>query len=80
MMNKLCNWTKTGRGQMIVAVAATVGGLHLLATPPQKVLGILPAFSMDVAGREVGAQQIVGAVVTVSGLCLLGACCLPMAY
>jgi hypothetical protein len=41
MMNKLCNWTKTGRGQMIVAVAATVGGLHLITTPPQKVLGVL---------------------------------------
>ena len=43
MMNKLCNWTKTGKGQIIVAVAATVGGLHLLATPPQKVL---PAFCL----------------------------------
>jgi len=80
MMNKLCNWTQTGRGQMIVAVAATVGGLHLITTPPQKVLGVLPAFSMDVMGREVGAQQLVGAAVTISGLCLLGACCLPMAY
>lgn len=77
MLAKMCNWTTTGRGSVICSLAATVGGLHLLLTPPQKVLGFLPAFSFSVFGREVGAQQLVGITVLTCGLCAFTACCLP---
>ena len=44
MMQKLCGWTEGGKGQVIWATVATIGGLHLLLTPPQDVLGFLPKF------------------------------------
>lgn len=77
MMNKLCDWTKTDTGSLICSITATVGGLHLLLTAPQPVLSFLPKFSTTVMGREVGAQQLVGAVLTVCGICAIGACCMP---
>jgi hypothetical protein len=76
MLKGLCSWTESKNGMMICATVATVGGLHLLATPPQKVLGILPAFEMDVGGRTVGAQQAVGGLLLLCGVCGIGACCL----
>lgn len=76
MLKSLCTWTDNKNGKIICATVATVGGLHLLATPPQKVLGLLPAFNFELVGREMGAQQIVGAALTLCGLCGLGACCL----
>ena len=76
MLKELCSWTKTNNGMMICATVATVGGLHLIATPPQKVLGFLPAFEMDIGGRTVGAQQAVGAALLLCGVCGIGACCL----
>lgn len=75
MMNKLCDWTQTDTGSLICSITATVGGLHLLLTAPQPVLSFLPKFSTTIMGREVGAQQLVGAVLTVCGLCAFGACC-----
>jgi len=77
MMNKYCDWTQDKNGKLICATLSTVGGLHLLLTAPQPVLGFLPAFKMSVMGREIGAQQIVGGLLTVCGVCALGACCLP---
>ena len=77
MMQRLCGWTEGSKGSLICSLVATVGGLHLLLTPPQKVLGILPAFSMTLMGRTIGAQQLVGLPLTVCGLCAFGACCLP---
>tara|TARA_R110000751_G_scaffold124493_3_gene225696 strand:+ start:995 stop:1249 length:255 start_codon:yes stop_codon:yes gene_type:complete len=77
MMNKLCDWTKTDTGSLICSITATIGGLHLLLTAPQPVLNFLPAFSFSVMGREVGAQQVVGAVLTLCGVCALGVCCMP---
>ena len=76
MMDKLCNFMNTGNGKMLCAVASTVGGLHLIMTPPQKVLGFLPAFTftVPVLGKEAGAQQLVGAVLTVCGVCCLKNC------
>lgn len=76
MLKGLCSWTESKNGMMICATVATVGGLHLLATPPQKVLGILPAFEFTVGGRDVGAQQVVGAALLICGACGIGACCL----
>ena len=77
MMNKLCDWTKTDTGSIICSITATIGGLHLLLTAPQPVLNFLPAFSFSVMGRQVGAQQVVGAVLTLCGVCAFGACCMP---
>mgnify|MGYP001169119722 FL=1 len=76
MMNKLCDWTQTDGGAMLCSIVATVGGLHLLLTAPQPVLGFLPAFKTTVFGREVGAQQLVGGVLAICGVCAFGACCL----
>ena len=76
-MNKLCDWTKTNTVSLICSITATIGGLHLLLTAPQPVLNFLPAFSFSVMGRQVGAQQVVGAVLTLCGVCALGVCCLP---
>ena len=76
MLKGLCTWTETKSGMIVCATVATVGGLHLLATPPQKVLGFLPAFNFELGGREMGAQQIVGGLLTLCGVCGLGACCL----
>jgi hypothetical protein len=77
MMNKLCDWTQTDTGSLICSITAAVGGLHLLLTAPQPVLSFLPKFSTTFMGREVGAQQLVGAVLTVCGICAFGACCMP---
>jgi len=77
MLAKMCDWTETSKGSLICSLVATVGGLHLLLTPPQKVLGLLPAFSTTIMGRTIGAQQLVGLTLTVCGLCAFGACCLP---
>ncbi len=76
MFNRMCNWMNGEKGKMLCAGVATVGGLHLLLTPPQKVLGFLPAFNftIPVLGKEAGAQQLVGAVLTVCGVCCLKNC------
>ena len=76
MMNKMCNWMNTEKGKMLCAVASTVGGLHLLLTPAQKVLGFLPSFeiTLPVIGKQAGAQQLVGAILTVCGVCCLKNC------
>ena len=76
MMDKLCNYMNTGKGKMLCAVVSTVGGLHLIMTPPQKVLGYLPAFDFTIPfiGKEAGAQQVVGVVLTLCGVCCLKNC------
>ncbi len=74
MLNKLCNGIETKNGKMLCAVLTTVGGLHLLMTAPQPVLGFLRSFSFNVMGREVGAQQLVGLGLTLCGVCCLVAC------
>ena len=76
VVQQLCGWTDGGKGRAICATVATIGGLHLLLTPPQDVLGFLPKFSFEFMGREMGAQQLVGGVLTVCGICGIGACCL----
>ena len=73
MMNKICNWTKTETGSLICSITATIGGLHLLLTAPQPMLNFLPNLSFSVMGRQVGAQQVIGAVLTLCGVCALGA-------
>ena len=77
MMNKICDWTKTDTGSMICSITATIGGLHLLLTPSQSLLNFLPNLSFSVMGRQVGVQQVLGAVLTICGVCALGVCCMP---
>ena len=74
MMDRMCNWFETNAGGCFVGALATIGGLHLIMTPPQKVLGFLPEFKTTVMGREVGAQQLVGLGLTLSGVCVLRNC------
>ena len=74
MIDKYCEWTQNKNGKLICATLSTVGGLHLLMTAPQPVLGFLPSFSFNVMGREVGAQQIVGIGLLTCGVCCLVAC------
>jgi hypothetical protein len=68
MMEKLCNWSESKNGQYVTGIAALVGGLHLISTEAQPVLGFLPTFSIDIMGRTIGAQQLVGVAVAVTGL------------
>jgi len=70
MMNKLCNYMTTGQGKMLCAVVSTVGGLHLMATESQPVLGFFDAPSFG----WFSVQHILGGVLTVCGLCCLKIC------
>ena len=81
MFNRMCMYFAERQGQCLVGVLSAVGGLHLMLTAPQKVLNFLPAFNFDIpamipflGGREVGAQQLVGAGLFVSGACVLRNC------
>ena len=74
MIDRYCEWTQNKNGKLICATLSTVGGLHLLMTAPQPVLGFLPSFSFNVMGRGVGAQQLVGLGLTLCGVCCLVAC------
>lgn len=81
MFDRMCMYFSGRNGQCLVGALAAVGGLHLIMTPPQKVLGILPAFEMSlpsmiplIGGRSFGAQQVVGAGLVLSGACVLRNC------
>ncbi len=74
MIEKMCMYFEENRGQCLVGVLSAVGGLHLILTAPQPVLNFLPSFSFTIMGREVGAQQLVGAGLLVSGACVLRNC------
>ena len=74
MLDKMCNYMKTGNRKMLCAWVATLGGAHLLVTSPQPVLNFLPSFSFSIMGREVGAQNILGLVLTGCGVCCLMNC------
>ena len=70
MMNKMCNWMNTEKGKMLCAVVSTVGGLHLMATESQPVLGVLdvPSFGWF------SVQHSLGVVLTLCGVCCLKNC------
>ncbi len=74
MIDRMCMYFEEKRGQCLVGVLSAVGGLHLILTAPQPVLNFLPSFSFTIMGREVGAQQLVGAGLLVSGACVLRNC------
>ncbi len=70
MMNKMCNYMATGRGKMICAVASTVGGLHLMLTQTQPVLGMIDVPSIG----WFSVQHTLGVALTVCGVCCLKNC------
>jgi hypothetical protein len=74
MYDRMCYWFSGRTGQCVVGLLGVVGGLHLVLTEAQPVLGFLPAFSMSIGGMTVGAQQLVGLSLLVSGACVLGSC------
>jgi len=74
----MCYWMSGKKGQCLIGALSVVGGLHLILTPAQKVLGFLPKFSMELGGMEVGAQQLVGIGLLASGVCVLGSCRMMM--
>jgi hypothetical protein len=78
MYDRMCYWFSGKNGQCLVGALGVVGGLHLILTPAQKVLGFLPKFSFELGGMEVGAQQLVGIGLLVSGVCVLGSCRMMM--
>jgi hypothetical protein len=74
MYDRMCYWFSGKTGQCVVGALGVVGGLHLILTQAQPVLGFLPAFSMTLGSMTVGAQQLVGLGLLVSGVCVLGSC------
>ena len=78
MYYRMCYWFSGKNGQCLVGALGVVGGLHLILTPAQKVLGFLPKFSFELGGMEVGAQQLVGIGLLVSGVCVRGSCRMMM--
>jgi hypothetical protein len=75
MMQKLCNWTTGTRGQLVLGTTLVLIGIHQF--------NLIPFFSRDDFGSMnlfmgITPLKALGAVATVSGLCLLGACCLPV--
>lgn len=70
MLNKLCIWTNSRDGQLVLGIATLVGGLHLIMTEPQPLLSFIPWNpTITVMGKELGAQTLVGMVLTVAGGC-----------
>ena len=70
MMDKMCNYMGTGSGKMICAAVATVGGLHLMLTQTQPVLGMIDVPSIG----WFSVQHTLGVALTVCGVCCLKNC------
>lgn len=75
MINRLCKWTTGKTGQIILGTTMVLIGVHQF--------NLLPFFSRDEFGSMnlfmgVTPLKALGVVATAGGLCLLGACCLPM--
>jgi hypothetical protein len=72
MMNKICDWTQSGSGSMICGGLFLVGGLHMILSEQQPVLGMLKLPSITIMGKEVGVQTLLGvAIVVCAGGCLM---------
>tara|TARA_R110000751_G_scaffold55545_3_gene119080 strand:- start:287 stop:502 length:216 start_codon:yes stop_codon:yes gene_type:complete len=69
MFAKVCSWFN---GQKtLVGVATLIGGLHLVATDSQPVLGVLDIPAITLMGKEIGVQTILGGFLTLAGACVL---------
>jgi len=76
MFAPLCDWTDSRNGQMIIGGVALVAGAHLFLSGDSPVLGFINLPSFSLFGKQIGAQQILGLAAALSGVCLLGSCCL----
>ena len=70
MMDKMCNYVTTGKGKMLCAVFSTVGGLHLMLSESQPVLGRIDIPSIG----WFSVQHTLGVALTVCGVCCLKNC------
>ena len=62
MFAKVCSWFN---GQKtLVGVATLIGGLHMIATESQPVLGVLDIPAITLMGKEIGVQTILGGFLT----------------
>ena len=69
MFAKVCSWFN---GQKtLVGVATLIGGLHMIATDSQPVLGVLDIPAITLMGKEIGVQTILGGFLTLAGACVL---------
>lgn len=60
--------------KMLCAILTTVGGLHMVASENQPVLGMLNLGGVSFAGKEIGVQTVLGAALVVCGGCCIVAC------
>jgi metal-dependent hydrolase (beta-lactamase superfamily II) len=65
MINGICNWMNGHT--TLVGVATLVGGLHMVMTPNQPILGMLDIPAI----KGVGVQTILGGFLTLAGACVL---------
>ena len=81
MMNRLCGWTETKNGQMILAGTLALIGIHQFDFHSEwPLVGFFSnskfgSMALPVVG--VTPLQALGAVATVGGVCLLSSCCMP---
>ena len=69
MFAKVCSWFN---GQKtLVGVATLIGGLHLIATESQPVIGVLDIPAITLMGKEIGVQTILGGLLTLAGACVI---------
>ena len=72
MMKGLCDWTQSKNGSMICGGLFLVGGLHMIFSEQQPVLGMFDLPSVTFMGKDVGVQTILGiAMVICAGGCLM---------
>jgi len=72
MMQGLCDWTQSKEGNAVCGVLMLVGGLHMMFSEQQPVLGMLDLGSITIMGKEVGVQTVLGlALVVCAGGCLM---------
>jgi hypothetical protein len=69
MFDKMCSWFN---GQKtLVGVATLIGGLHMIATDSQPVLGLLNLPEITLMKKSVGVQTVLGGFLTLAGACVL---------
>ena len=60
MMKGLCDWTQSKNGSMICGGLFLVGGLHMIFSEQQPVLGMFDLPSITFMGKDVGVQTVLG--------------------
>jgi len=84
MINRLCDWTEGRNGQMILAGTLALIGIHQFDFHSEwPIVGYFSNSkfgSMTLPVLGVTPLQVLGAVATVGGVCLLTSCCMPMGF